>query len=42
MREDPRWGLLYYTVEDAEGYLVLQDNFDDADELINFLTKEIN
>ena len=40
MREDPRRGLLYYTVEDAEGYLVLQDNFNDADELIKSLIGE--
>jgi len=40
MREDPRWGLLSYTVEDAEGYLVLQDNFNDADELIKSLIGE--
>ena len=41
MREDPRWGLLYYTVEDAEGYLVLQENFDDADTLISSLIGEV-
>ena len=40
MREDPRWGLLCYTVEDAEGHLVLQENFDDADELIKSLIGE--
>ena len=41
MREDPRWGLLSYTVEDAEGYLVLQDQFDDVDKLIMFLTGKV-
>ena len=41
-REDKRWRLLSYTVEDAEGYLVLQDQFDDVDELIIYLTEEVN
>ena len=40
-REDKRWSLLSYTVEDAEGYLVLQDQFDDVDELIIYLTEEV-
>ena len=42
VRKSPDWGLLYFTIEDAEGYLVIQDGFEDADELINFLTKKIN
>ena len=42
VRKSPDWGLLYFTIEDAEGYLVIQDGFEDADELITFLTKEIN
>ena len=41
-RKYPSWALLEYSEEDAEGYLVLQDGFNDADERINFLTKEIN
>ena len=42
MREDPSWALLAYTVEDREGYLVLQEGFDNVDKLIIFLTKTIN
>jgi hypothetical protein len=42
MREDPSWALLAYTVEDREGYLVLQEGFDNVDKLIIFLTETIN
>ena len=42
MRESPDWGLLYFTIEDAEGYLVIQEGFEDADELIRYLTKKLN
>ena len=42
MRESPDWGLLYFTIEDAEGYLVVQEGFEDADELIRYLTKKLN
>ena len=41
MREDPRWPLLAYTVEDREGYLVLQEGFDNVDKLIIYLTEKV-
>ena len=42
LREDPSWALLAYTVEDREGYLVLQEGFDNVDKLIIYLTKRLN
>ena len=42
MREDPEWDLLSYQVSDAEGYLILQQDFNDVDKLISYLTKKLN
>jgi len=42
MREDPEWDLLSYQVSDAEGYLILQQDFNDVDKLISYLTTKLN
>lgn len=42
MREDPEWDLLSYQVSDAEGYLILQQDFNDMDKLISYLTTKLN
>ena len=42
LRVDPIWALLAYTVEDREGYLVLQEGFDNVDKLIIYLTEGLN
>jgi len=42
MREDPEWPLLSFNCYDAEGMLTLQNDFDNVDKLIIYLTKRLN
>jgi hypothetical protein len=42
MREDPEWAELSYNCYDAEGMLTFQEEFDNVDKLIIYLTKRLN
>ena len=42
LREDPECGLLSYNYYDAEGMLTFQEEFDNVDKLIIYLTEELN
>jgi len=39
-REDPSWSILNYTVDNGD-YLVFQEQFDNVDKLIIYLTEEV-
>jgi len=41
MREDPDWPALSFNCYDAEGMLTLQNDFDNVDKLIIYLTKKV-
>ena len=41
MREYREWTELSYSVYDAEGYVIFQEQFDDVDKLIIYLTEEV-
>ena len=42
LREDPEWRLLSYNCYDAEGMLTFEEEFDNVDKLIIYLTKRVN
>jgi len=41
LREDPEWGMMTYNCYDAEGMLTFQEEFDNVDKLIIYLTKKV-
>ena len=42
LREAPEWSLLSYNCYDAEGMLTFEEQFDNVDKLIIYLTKRLN
>jgi hypothetical protein len=41
LREDPEWSLLSYNCYDAENMLIFEEQFDNVDKLIIYLTKKV-
>ena len=41
MREDPEWPVLSFNCYDAEGMLTLQNDFDNVDKLLIYLTGKV-
>ena len=42
LREDPEWSLLSYNCYDAEDMLIFEEQFDNVDKLIIYLTGKVN